>query len=205
MKNDLVILLDNGHGVETAGKRSLDGTFREYRWTRDFAKLVFNKLKAADFMAFLVTPEEQDISISKRVRRVNQLCIGDIKTDYLLISIHNDAAQVGYGNWASARGFSSLVSLNSSAQSRYFAKLIQSKMYNSGYRGNRALPPYGFRAQKLALLSETSCPAVLLEYLFMTNDDDLLILKDARQCEKMADLLVDTIKMYQTTRTNPTV
>lgn len=205
MKNNLIILLDNGHGVETAGKRSIDGTFREYRWTRNFAKLVLNKLKAANFMAHLVTPEEQDIPISERVKRVNFICGGNKKTDYLLISIHNDAAQVGFGNWASARGFSSLVSFNSSEQSRYFAKLIQSKMYNSGFRGNRAMPPLGFRAQKLALLSETRCPAVLLEYLFMTNDEDLKILWDTRKCEQMADLLVETIKMYQSTKMNPTL
>lgn len=202
MKNDLIILLDNGHGVETAGKRSIDGTFREYRWTRDFAKLVLDKLKAASFQALLVTPEEEDIPISKRVQRVNYLCMGDCKTDYLLISIHNDAAQVGYGNWASARGFSSLVSFNSSAQSKYFAKIIQAKMYNSGYRGNRALSPLGFRAQKLALLSDTYCPAVLLEYLFMTNEQDLCILRDPKQCDNMAEILISQIVLYQSTRNN---
>ena len=26
------ILIDNGHGIETPGKRSPDGSFREYAW-----------------------------------------------------------------------------------------------------------------------------------------------------------------------------
>ena len=28
------VLIDNGHGEETPGKRSPDGKFREYIWTR---------------------------------------------------------------------------------------------------------------------------------------------------------------------------
>ena len=31
------ILIDNGHGENTPGKRSPDGTFREYAYTREIA------------------------------------------------------------------------------------------------------------------------------------------------------------------------
>ena len=31
------ILIDNGHGVDTAGKRSPDGSLREYKYTREIA------------------------------------------------------------------------------------------------------------------------------------------------------------------------
>ena len=32
------ILIDNGHGSNTSGKRSPDGKLREYAWAREIAK-----------------------------------------------------------------------------------------------------------------------------------------------------------------------
>lgn len=38
------ILIDNGHGVETPGKRSPDGRFREYKYNRETARAVVEHL-----------------------------------------------------------------------------------------------------------------------------------------------------------------
>ena len=35
------ILIDNGHGIQTKGKRSPDGTLLEYAYTRDLARQFF--------------------------------------------------------------------------------------------------------------------------------------------------------------------
>ena len=35
--NDMKILIDNGHGIQTKGKRSPDGNFLEYAYTREIA------------------------------------------------------------------------------------------------------------------------------------------------------------------------
>ena len=34
------ILIDAGHGIDTPGKRSPDGSFREYLWNREIADLL---------------------------------------------------------------------------------------------------------------------------------------------------------------------
>ena len=34
------ILIDNGHGIGTAGKCSPDGLFREYAWAREVAQMI---------------------------------------------------------------------------------------------------------------------------------------------------------------------
>ncbi|MBQ0142118.1 MAG: N-acetylmuramoyl-L-alanine amidase, partial [Prevotellaceae bacterium] len=34
----MTILIDNGHGSDTPGKRSPDGLFREYSYTREIAR-----------------------------------------------------------------------------------------------------------------------------------------------------------------------
>ena len=39
------ILIDNGHGVDTAGKRSPDGSLREYKYAREIAEKVVSELK----------------------------------------------------------------------------------------------------------------------------------------------------------------
>ena len=64
------ILIDNGHGIDTKGKRSPDGR--------------------------LLVPEETDISLPERCRRVNEWCCQQGKDNVLLISIHCNAA--GRGN-----------------------------------------------------------------------------------------------------------
>ena len=66
------VLIDNGHGLETPGKRSLDGTFREAVWAREFAVLLERKLIAEGITAIRITPEDMDICLDERVCRVNK-------------------------------------------------------------------------------------------------------------------------------------
>lgn len=37
------ILIDNGHGIDTPGKRSLDGVLREYVWNRLIASRIVDR------------------------------------------------------------------------------------------------------------------------------------------------------------------
>ena len=38
------VLIDNGHGENTKGKRSPDGKLREYAWTREIADMLVLEL-----------------------------------------------------------------------------------------------------------------------------------------------------------------
>lgn len=191
------VLIDNGHGLETRGKRSLDGTFREAVWAREFAKLLEVKLIVEGITAIRITPEDMDVVLDERVCRVNKLCDENPDEDFLLLSIHCNAAQVGYGNWMAARGFESFVSFNSSAKSRRFASVLQANMWNAGYKGNRAQNGRGFCVQNLAICRDTECPAVLAECLYMTNDADLALLRDEKHVNNMAEIFVKSIKYYR--------
>ena len=55
MANKTVVLVDNGHGKETPGKRSPDGSFREYRWAREVACMVCDLLQAQGYDARLLS------------------------------------------------------------------------------------------------------------------------------------------------------
>ena len=89
------ILIDNGHGIQTKGKRSPDGTRLEYAYTREIARQVVTELKNKGYDAELLVPEEDDIPLSERVRRTNAHCQAFGKTHVILISIHVNAAGDG--------------------------------------------------------------------------------------------------------------
>ena len=65
------ILIDNGYGIETPGKRSPDGRLREYRYTRDIAAAVVSGLEQRGLDAVRLVSEENDIPLKERVRRAN--------------------------------------------------------------------------------------------------------------------------------------
>lgn len=98
------ILIDNGHGENTAGKRSPDERLREYRYTREIADAVCVELKKRGYEAERIVRETVDIPLAERARRVNEDCARYGTDNVLLVSIHVNAA--GNGGWMNARGWS---------------------------------------------------------------------------------------------------
>lgn len=86
------ILIDNGHGENTPGKRSPDGRLREYLYTREIAEEVVAELRRRGYDAERIVRENIDVSLSTRVRRINDVCKELGSANVLLVSIHNDAA-----------------------------------------------------------------------------------------------------------------
>ena len=108
------ILIDNGHGIDTKGKRSPDGQLLEYAQNRLLAGRIVTDLQARGLDASLLVPEETDISLPERCRRVNEWCRQLSKDNVLLISIHCNAAGRG-DRWLSARGWCAYTSLATSS------------------------------------------------------------------------------------------
>ena len=99
------ILIDNGHGLMTAGKRSPDGLFREAFYNREIARKVVADLLDKNLDAELLVPEDDDISLSERVRRINAHCLALGKKNVIVVSIHVNAAGNGT-KWFNATGWS---------------------------------------------------------------------------------------------------
>ena len=68
------ILIDNGHGLNTPGKRSPDGKFLEAAHNREIAKSIVSELKNKGYDTELLVPEKEDTSLKERVRRINAAC-----------------------------------------------------------------------------------------------------------------------------------
>ena len=172
----MLVLIDNGHGKETPGKCSPDGHLREWWMTRELSSMLSDALSQEGIDSRRIVPEEEDISLRERVRRVNEICA---RERCLVVSLHLNAAGNG-GKWMSARGFSSHVSMNAGVESRLLAKMLWDAAVDEGLSGNRSIPREGYISQNLAICRDTRCPAVLTENLFQDNRQDMLFLLSAK-------------------------
>lgn len=191
----MIVLIDNGHGVETPGKRSPDGRLREYAWAREIARRTAISLQREGIDARLLVPETTDIPLSVRTRRVNEVCKAEGARNVCLVSIHNNAAGAD-GRWHDARGFAVYVSNNAGQGSRRLAAEFYAGAKARGLTGNRATPPQGFWQASLAMCRDTKCTAVLTENLFQDNREDVAFLLSNEGKTTIVDLHVNAILNY---------
>ena len=124
----LTILLDNGRGSNTIGRKSpkinfdlpddkqinttdtpkkdtsiIDSVLCEYQFNRRVMGAVMPRLQALGFNAINIVPEINDVSISGRIYRVNQQVKRNGEDNCILISIHTNMH--GTGRWLKHRGW----------------------------------------------------------------------------------------------------
>lgn len=188
------ILIDNGHGSNTSGKRSPDGKLREYAWAREIAQRLEIALKAKGLDAERIVTEETDISINERVRRANAICNKVGTANVLLISVHINAAS--NSGWKNARGWSVWVAPNASSNSKRLAKCLYEEADKAGFRGNRCVPATKYWVGNYGIVRDTKCPAVLTENLFQDNKEDVDVLMSEDGKQAMVDIHVKGIMSY---------
>lgn len=169
-----VILLDNGHGVDTKGKRSPDGRLVEGIYTRMIASAVKNKLERMGYTAILITPENEDIPLEERCRRVNELCDKYGSKNCLLVSIHINAAGNGI-SWLNGKGFE-VWTTKGETESDKLAESFYASAAKTLIGKNMRRDLTDGDSDKEAnfyILYHTKCPAVLTENLFMDNKNEV--------------------------------
>ena len=189
------ILIDNGHGVDTAGKRSPDGSLREYKYAREIAGRIVSELRKQGFDAERIVTEENDISLRERCQRVNAICNRLGTKNVILVSVHCNAAGNG-SQWMNARGWSAHVSLNASTQSKAFARALIKVAENEGLKVRKYAHQVPYWEQNLAICRDTNCPAVLTENLFQDNKEDVAFLLSEAGKETIVSLHVKGIINY---------
>ena len=191
------ILLDNGHGFDTPGKRSPDGHFREYAYNRYLAFLIRERLIALGLDVQLVVPEREDISLKERCHRVNAICRQLGNDQVILLSIHVNAAGNGQ-NWLDARGWSCFTTRGKTKADALATCLYEAaKNHLPGMRLRTDYTDGDPDIEKdFYIIRHTSCPAVLTENLFMDNRDDVAFLESEEGARAMVGLHVDGILQY---------
>ena len=210
------ILIDNGHGIQTKGKRSPDGKFLEYAYTREIAKRVVADLIDRGYDAELLVPEDDDISLAERVRRVNEICLiyepssparssisssspattGDLIPNVILVSIHVNAAGNGT-KWTNATGWSVYTCKGQTDSDNLADCLCQAAIKN--FPGRRIRTDYSDGdpdwEENFYILRHSLCSAVLTENFFMDGlDFEFLQSKACKQA--IVDTHVEGIVEY---------
>lgn len=168
MVKEIVIGLDDGHGLETAGKRSPQGD-KENEFNH-YTKIYLKKeLERCGFKIVDCSPSRNDNSLLDRVKRAN-----NGKCD-IFISIHFNAMGTKFQIYA--EGIETYYH-GSSIVGEKLAKIIHnslmqgSKMNNRGVKSDKVLYANG-----LYVLRHTIMPAILVECGFMDNKEDLALMK----------------------------
>ncbi len=169
----MIILIDNGHGNNTKGKRSPNGRLREWKYARDIARDLQRKLKENGYNAILIVEEEWDVALPERVKRVNTICKEVGKSNAILISIHVNAAGDGR-QWLQGRGWEAYTTHGTTKSDKLASYLYEAahecfpgRKIREDWTDGDADKEAGFY-----ILKNTSCPAVLTENFFMDNMEE---------------------------------
>lgn len=188
------VLIDNGHGVETPGKRSPDGRLREYAYTREIANRVISRLQAEGIDSIRIVPEDTDISLEERVARANKYYVESGK-QAVLVSIHCNAAGNG-STWMTARGWSVFADTTASVNSKRLATAMADIAIKKGVKVRKEAGDRNYWMASLYICKHTNCPAVLIKNFFQDNKEDVEFLLSENGKQRITDITVEGIKKY---------
>lgn len=195
----LTVILGTAHGKNVAGKRSPDGIFEEWQYSREIVGLVRRELEANGCKVFVdmqdsEVPLPQTAELRARCKYVNELCGKYGTKNCIYVSIHVDAASSG--EWKNAGGWTAYTSpgrtrsdilatyLYEAAEKHlagYAAKMEEGKkkgLYGSNQKPFRKDTSDGDpdKEARFYVLVRTKCAAVLTENLFQDNKADVAFL-----------------------------
>lgn len=181
-------ILDNGHGIDTPGKKApmlTDGRqFQEYRFNREVVSKIISLLEEKGLRSFQLVPEEKDISPSIRVRRANKLS----KTNpCVIVAVHSNAYGDGI-RFTRPRGIETYYYETSTAGWK-IAEIFQWKLVRTTGWKDR-----GVRRGNFQIISDSAMPAIVTECGFYTNREQLQYLLDPAWREMIAVAHVEAIQ-----------
>ncbi len=196
MKQKIIPILDNGHGFDTAGKRSpiwADGSqMYEYEFNRNIVKRICEKLDKDKIKYKVLVPELRDVSLRERCLREHKL-FDEHKGQTILFSIH---ANAGGGT-----GWECYTSKGNTKADKIATIMCQEAEALIGKHS-----PDGFKLRTdlsdgdpdkeagFYILKHSKSPAVLSENLFMDTEQDFRFINSERGRELIAQIHYLTIK-----------
>lgn len=190
MKYNRTIIVDVAHTKNTAGKRSPDGKFREYLWSRNIMAKVVDKLEDMGVpVIYSYDPDLVDDNLTRRKKNMNAI-IGPA----YVFSLHSNACGMG-DVWYSARG-ASIWTTRGLTKSDEFATIIFNQLLEDfpdiqHWRKDYSDDDVDYEANFTVLMSVH--PSVLLEWLFQDNKEDVKLLMDPAINDRLVDSLVKSL------------
>jgi len=189
-------MLDAGHGYSTPGKRSPDG-MREYEFSSAVANYARQLLvNYKNVTVYFSHSDQEDVSLRERTDKANRLDVD------IFVSIHANA--YGSGGWNNAGGIETYVYPTKPPLAYELAQKIQRNLVLSTGLENR-----GVKTADFHVLRETKMDAVLAECGFMTNQEEVKLLRSETYRKTVAEAivkaLVDQFKLQPISKAVPTL
>ena len=176
------------------GKCSPDGKFLEARFSRELMESLVPTMQSYGFNTLVDYPNlapdginikaypndweaQQRAELNFRVKKVNEICKIYGKDNVIYVSLHVNAS--GNGQWMQARGWEVYTSPGKTK-----SDILATCMWNAAknYLGDMTTIRSDWsdgdpdKEAKFFVLTKTKCPTVLVENLFMDNQEDLKLL-----------------------------
>ena len=194
IKSMALWIIDNGHGYDTAGKCSpewADGSkLYEYEFNRDVASLIGYECRMNGIKFKMLVPEAKDISLSERVRRVNELC--EKYGDCVLISIHANAG--GGTGW---EAFTSKGNTKSDEICEVFYEEATHEFGKEWRIRKDTTDGDSDKEAQFTLLRQTICPAIITENFFMDTERDCRFIMSLEARERIAQMHFRAIRRIE--------
>lgn len=187
------IVIDPGHGGIDGGAVGKDGT-QEKEIALDVAKQTRDYLQQAGALVYLTREEDKDLAgedvkgrrKSKDIR--NRLTFIHDKEPELFITIHLNA--LPSSRWSGAQTFF----YPSYPENNHLATMIQDEIIRNLENTNRT----PLEMNHIYLLKHAEVPGALVEIGFLSNDEELKLLKDKKYQDQMAASIYKGIIRYVT-------
>lgn len=197
------------------GKCSPDGKFKEAVFSRNFIKELVPVLQAYGFQVLVDYPslipdnvnirrynnakQQQQAELGFRIKKVNAITNQYGKDNVIYVSLHVNASGDG-SKWMKGRGWEVYTSPGKTK-----SDILATQLWNAAkiHIGKESLLRADWKdgdpdkEANFAVLTKTKCPAVLVENMFMDNQEDLqYYLMDSLGNEVLQRVIVEGILNY---------
>lgn len=195
MKN-ITIILNSGHGKETAGKKSpLNSDGRqlfEWKFTRELSKRIKQACDIKGIKCIQANTDDSDPSLTTRANNINKIVRKESEQgrQCLMIDLHGNAAGNG-SQWMNASGWevwSTVGTTNSDKFANLLCECFKSIFPNKKLRGHKE--------KNFTLIYKCACPCVLTENFFYDNKEDFELVMSEEGLQKITDLHMTAIYKY---------
>ena len=175
-----VVILGTAHLESTPGKRSPDGKFREYKYSREIVEDIKTKLESYGYLVLVDVPQDdlkgydQNKELSYRVQKVNNWCKTYGVKNCVYVSVHVNAA-CSDGKWHTATGWEAYTTKGVTKSDKLAECLYSAAKQNLTGQKIRTDKSDGDSDQEanFYVIRKTNCPAVLTENFFQDNKKDV--------------------------------
>jgi N-acetylmuramoyl-L-alanine amidase len=176
MSTKYTVCLDPGHGPDTVNG-SPDGSYKEREFAWDMYTRIRPLLERHGVNVICTRTEDTKPSLTARCEVSNKAGAD------LFVSLHSNAE--GVSGWGTTRG---LLVYTSSGPMTAKRNVAATAIVNRAHEAGVLLHGSGVAHQiEYTVLAKTDAPAVLIEYGFHTNQEDIGLLKDSSYRDKLAE------------------